>query len=125
MAEGASTATINSFLDWLRGTLYAATWKQLHIGAPGAAGTSNPASNTTRQQVSSYASASGASKASSAAQTWTSVPAAETYTKYSEWSASTSGTFELSGSVTSTAVNIGDTFTIPSGSDTTSMTAAS
>jgi hypothetical protein len=125
MAEGASTATANSILDWLYGTLYAQTWIQLHVGAPGSAGTANPAANTTRQQITSFAAASGGVKASSAAVTWTSVPAAETYSKQSNWTASTSGTFEDSGPVTASAVNIGDTFTIPSGQWTATLPTAS
>ncbi len=129
MAEGASTATINAFLDAMwGGTSYggnAAVWLQLHVGAPGAAGTANVAGNSTRQQVTTFAAASGSSKASSAAATWTSVSTAETYTKFAAFSASTSGTFINSGSVTASAVAIGDTFAIPSGSLTSSMTAAS
>lgn len=125
MAEGLPTAECNAVLDWLLGTHWTAWWIQLHVGAPGAAGTSNPASNTTRQQVTSYASAASASKASSAAVTWTSVPTAETYSKYSKWTASTAGSIEHTGSVTASPVSVGDTFTIPSGSETVALTAAS
>lgn len=129
MAEGASTATINGFLDAMwGGSSYggnAAVWIQLHTAAPGAAGTTAIAGNSTRQQVTTFAGASTAAKASSAAATWTSVSTAETYSKFSSWSASTAGTFICSGSVTASAVAIGDTFAIPSGSLTTSMTAAS
>jgi hypothetical protein len=125
MAEGLPTAGWNSILDWYLGTNFTAWWVQLHIGAPGAAGTTNPAGNTTRQQITSLASAASASKATSSALTWTSVSTAETYSKFSQKDASTAGNFEVSGSVTASAVSVGDTFTIPSGSLTYAGTAAS
>jgi hypothetical protein len=126
MAEGISTTDANSALDALYGgSINAAVYVQLHVGAPGSVGTANVAGNSTRQQITSFASAASGSKASSSALTWTSVSTAETYSKQSDWTASTSGTFISSGSVTASAVNIGDTFTIPSGSWTASLTTAS
>lgn len=121
MAEGWGATAANSTLD----TVCAAyNYIQLHTGAPGSVGTSNVASNTTRKII-TEASASGGSRASSADLTWTSVPAVETYTKFTRWTASSAGTFGFSGVVTANPVAIGDTFTIPSGSLTTSLTLAS
>lgn len=121
MAEGWGPTAANHALD-TECALY--TWVQLHTAAPGAAGTTAVASNSTRKQV-TEAAASGGSKASSADLVWTSVPAAETYSKFTRWTASTAGTFGLSGSVTANAVAIGDTFSIVSGQMTTSVTLAS
>ena len=121
MAEGLSTAAANSLLDSL-GTTY--TWVQLHTAAPGAAGTTSVATETTRKQV-TWASASGGSKASSAALTWTSIAGSQDATHFTVWSASTAGTFGFSGVITANAYTAGDTFTIPSGSLTASLVVAS
>jgi hypothetical protein len=92
-----------------------ATYVKLHIGDPGEAGTANPAANTTRQAA-SWAPASGGTIATDAALTWASVPAAETYTHVSVWDASTAGNHLWNGPLTVPYyVNVGDTFTIPSG----------
>lgn len=121
MADGWGSAAANSALDTI-GSTY--SWLQLHVGLPGAAGTSNVAGNTTRKQV-TWASASAGSKASSADLTWTSVSTSETYSHFTLWTASSAGTFGVSGSVTASAVTSGDTFTISSGSLTLSLTLAS
>jgi hypothetical protein len=121
MAEGWGSTAANSTLDTI-GAAY--TWVKLHTGAPGSAGTTNPATETTRKQV-TEAAASGGSKATSADLSWTSVAGSETYTKFTRWTASTAGTFGWSGTVTANAVTAGDTFTISSGSMTTSVTLAS
>lgn len=121
MAEGWGSTAANSTLD----TVCAAyPWVKLHNGAPGSAGTANAATETTRKQV-TEAAASAGSKASSADLVWTSVAGSEQYTKLTRWTASTAGTFGFSGTVTANAVVAGDTFTIPSGSMTTSVVLAS
>jgi hypothetical protein len=121
MAEGFSTAAANTALD-NQGTAY--PWVKLHVGAPGASGTSNAATETTRKQA-SWASASAASKATNADLVWTSVAGSEDFTHFSLWTASTAGTFGGSGTITANAVTAGDTFTIPSGSLTLSLSVAS
>ena len=121
MAEGWGPTAANSTLD----TVCAAyPWVKLHTGAPGAAGTSAAATETTRKQV-TESSASGGSRASSADLVWTNVAASEAYSKFTRWTASTAGTFGFSGTVTANAVTAGDTFTIASGSMTTSVVLAS
>ena len=89
---------------------------QLHVGAPGAAGTSNVAANTARRQGTFGAAASGGAISNTVDLEWTSVPNAETYTHVSFWSASSGGTFlgddDLSASA---AMQVGDTFRIPAG----------
>ena len=120
-----AAAVRNAMLEALgRNVAYqkAAFWVQLHTGAPGAAGTSNVAANTTRKQVTFAAAASG-SMSNSADVEWTSVPAAETYSHVSFWDASTAGTFEGDDDLSATATfAIGDTFRIASGQLTLSLT---
>lgn len=114
-----SDLVANSWLDAVaRATSYseAAVYVQLHLGDPGAAGTSNPAANTTRQQATFGAAASSRAISNTVAVEWTSVPNTETYSWISLWDASTSGNFlgrdDLSSSA---AVTAGDTFRIPIG----------
>lgn len=121
MAEGLSTAAANAALD-LHGSTY--TWIKLHVGAPGAAGTANAATETTRKQA-TWSSASGASKTTSAVLEWTNVAGAEDYTHWTAWTASTAGSFGFSGTITANAVAIGDTFTIPAGGLTITQPVAS
>jgi hypothetical protein len=128
MALGLAAASANSILDaYCRGNSYpgnAAFWIKLYIGDPGAAGTSNAAGNTTRQQSTFGSSPSGGSVANTAALTWTSVSNSETYTDIAAFTASTAGTFLGSGTMTANAVTIGDTFVIPIGSLTVSFPVA-
>lgn len=111
MAVGFNATTANTFLDGLDDD-----WVQLHIGDPGAAGTANPAGNTTRKAV-SWAAASGGAKTTDTAITWTTgeVVSSEDYTHATLWSESTGGTFVASGTVTANAVTAGDEFEIAIG----------
>lgn len=127
MATGMSTATCNSILDAVfNATAYsvATPYIQLHVGDPGAAGTSNVATETTRKAV-SMAAASGGAITSDAAITWTGVAGTEDFTHWTLWTASSGGTFIGSGTMTANAVTAGDTFTIPTGDLDVSLTAAS
>lgn len=109
----------NSFLNALcRNTSYAnaEVYVQLHIGDPGAAGTSNPAGETDRTQSTFGSVASGGAIANTVAIAWTSVSTSETYTHISLWTASAAGTFLGSAALTqSKVVNSGDNFSIPVG----------
>lgn len=121
MATGFSTAAANTHLD-NQGTAY--SWIKLHIGDPGSAGTSNPATETTRKQATWGSAASGA-KTTTADLVWTAVTGSEDYTHFSMWSASTAGNFGGSGTITANAVTTGDTFTIPAGDLDLSLSVAS
>lgn len=119
MSTGPSTSLANSFLDALcNATAYsvATPYLQLHTADPGAAGTTAVAGNATRKLVSFGAAASGAIS-NDAAITWTTgeVDTSEDYTHWSLWTASSAGTFLMSGTVTANAVTVGDEFTIPAG----------
>ena len=127
MATGLSSASCASILDALcNATSYSVSevWIKLHVGDPGAAGTSNAATETTRKQA-SFAAASGATITSDGALTWTNVAANEDYTHFTAWTASTAGTFLFSGTCTANAVELGDTFTVSIGDLDLSLTPAS
>lgn len=111
MAEGLSVAAANAALA----TLAAAyTWVQLHVGPPGANGTANVAAETDRVQV-TWSAPSSAAITNTGALVWSGVAGSEDYTHATVWSASSGGTFGMSGVVTANAVTAGDAFTIPTG----------
>jgi len=98
-------------------------YAQLHVGDPGAAGTSNPAVETDRQEVTFAAAASGAISNDNA-PSWVSVAGTEDFTHVSLWDDPTAGNFLMSGTITASAVAVGDTFTIAVGDiDTTLLVA--
>lgn len=121
MATGFGSAGANTALDALAA---AYPWIKLHIGDPGANGTANPATETTRKQA-SWNSSSGGSVSNSGALTWTSISGSEDATHFTAWSASSAGTFGFSGTITANAYTAGDTYTIASGALTASVTLAS
>lgn len=118
MALGFASAEADKVLNAFgNATAYTGTstpFVKLHVGSPGAAGTSNPAGNTSRQSL-SFGTSSGGTMLNDTALTWTSVSTSETYTFFSIWDASSSGNFLGSGTVTANAVTAGDTFTVAIG----------
>lgn len=118
MATGLAAAVANGFLDAIGNaanyTAPTANWVKLHVGDPGAAGATNPATETTRKQASFAAAASGAIT-TDAALTWTNVAGTEDYTFFSMHDAAAAGAFIGSGSVTANAVVAGDSFTVATG----------
>lgn len=121
MAEGWGPTAANHALD-TELALY--TWLKLHVGAPGAAGTSNAATETTRKQV-TWGAASGGAATSTGQLQWTNVAGSEDYTHATFWTASSAGTFGFSGTVTSNPVTAGDTFTVAIGDVDVAVTLAS
>jgi hypothetical protein len=128
MAEGLSVAQANAIIASLcRGQAYtppAAVWVKLHTGAPGAAGTSNAAGNTTRKQV-TFGTEVGGAGANTAQVLWSNVNTAEQYTKFTAWDASSAGNFLFSGSCTANAVAVGDNFSAEIGTLTFALGVAS
>jgi hypothetical protein len=127
MATGLSAYLANKFLDAVgNGTAYSAAniYIKLHTGNPGANGTANAATETTRKEV-TFASASAGAIASDAAVTWTNIAGSEDATYFTAWDNLSAGNFLFSGSITGNAYIAGDTYTIPSGSLTASLTVAS
>jgi hypothetical protein len=122
-----SAATANAVLDayWNQANITAPTaiWLQLHVGDPGANGTANVATETTRKDVTAvFAAASAGAVTSDTAVTWTSVAGTEDFTHWTLWSASSAGTFYWSGTITANPVVIGDTFTFNIGDLDVSIT---
>lgn len=127
MATGLSAYLANKFLDAVgNGTAYSAAnvYIKLHTGDPGANGTANAATETTRKEV-TFASASAGAIASDAAVTWTNIAGSQDATYFTAWDNLSAGNFLFSGSITGNAYIAGDTYTIPSGSLTASLTVAS
>ena len=127
MATGLSAYTANKVLDALgNATAFSVTdvYIKLHVGDPGANGTSNPATETTRKVV-TFAAASNGTIASDSAATWTNIAGSEDATHFTSWDNLTAGNFLFSGTVTSNPYTAGDTVTIASGSLTASLTVAS
>lgn len=118
MAEGFSSAIAAELLDaLLNSDAYDGPtniYGKLHTGAPGSAGTSNAATNTTRQEV-TFGAASGGAISNDNAPTWTSVAGTEDYTHISLWDHVSAGNFLMSGTITANAVTAGDTFVLPVG----------
>jgi len=127
MATGLSAYLCNSWLDALgNNTSYAVTqvYVKLHVGDPGANGTSNAATETTRKAV-SFAAASTGSIASDADITWTNIAGSQDATHFTCWDSLTTGNFLFSGTITANAYTAGDTVTIASGNLSASLTVAS
>ena len=127
MATGISSYMANKWLDAMgNNTSFAVTtaYIKLHVGDPGANGTANAATETTRKVVSFAASSSG-SLASDAAITWTNIAGSQDATYFTAWDSLTTGNFLFSGTITGNPYTAGDTYTIPSGSLTVSLTVAS
>lgn len=102
MADGLSVANADAALSTIIGSW---NYEQLHTGAPGAAGTANVSSVTTREAI-TWGTPAGGSVSASDTPTWASWAGTngEVVTDTSAWSAATAGTFEgsepLSASVT-------------------------
>lgn len=127
MATGMSAYLANSLLNALgNNTAYAVTnvYVKLHVGDPGAAGTANAATETTRKAV-SFAGASTGSIASDADVTWTNISGSQDATFFTAWDSLTTGNFLFSGTITGNPYTAGDTYTISAGSFVTSLTVAS
>ena len=127
MATGISSYLAGAWLDALgNNTSFAVTtvYVKLHVGDPGANGTSNAATETTRKAA-SFAAASAGALASDADITWTNIAGSQDATHFTAWDNATTGNFLFSGTITANAYTAGDTFTISSGSLTVSLTLAS
>ncbi len=108
MATGMLAAAANTAGDAMVAVY---TWVKLHVGDPGAAGTSNPATETTRKQATWRSFASGATSQSNALS-WTNVAGTEDFTHFSVLTLSSGGTVGFTGTITANAVVAGDTFTV-------------
>lgn len=127
MPTGLSSYSGNAFLNALgNATSFSVTdvFIKLHIGDPGANGTANAATETTRKSA-SFAAASAGSMASDASLTWTNIAGSQDATHFTAWDNVSAGNFLFSGTINGNAYTAGDTYVIPSGSLTVSLTLAS
>lgn len=127
MAVGISSYLANEWLDAVGNAdsfSVATVYVSLAVGDPGANGTSNAATETTRKSV-SFAAASSGSMASDAAVTWTNIAGSQDATHFAAWDAASGGNFLFSGTITANPYTAGDTYTISSGNLTVSLTLAS
>ena len=127
MATGVSSYLANAWLDAVGNNTsfaVATVYVKLHVGDPGANGTSNAATETTRKAA-SFAAASTGSIASDAAITWTNIAGSQDATHFTAWDNISAGNLLFSGTITANAYTAGDTFTISSGALTVSLTLAS
>lgn len=110
----------NKMLDaWAGRGAYSANtavYVQLHTADPGGSGTTAIATNSTRKAVTFGTAATAGAISNTADIAWSSVPATETYTHISLWTASSGGTFIGSDDLnTSASVSAGATFGIQIG----------
>jgi len=118
MALGLSPATANGLLNAIcRATAYSApaVYVQLHIADPGAAGTANQATETSRKQVTFGSVAAGGSISNTAVVTWTGIAGSQDASHYSLWDAAAAGNFLGSGIITANAYTAGDTYNMAIG----------
>jgi hypothetical protein len=129
MATGLAASLANALLDAIGNatnvTAATAFCVKLHIGDPGAAGTSNPAGETTRKSV-SMGAASGGIMSNDAAVSWTSYPnSTDDITHVSFWDHITAGVFLGSDAIAVTrSPDTGDTVTLSIGELDLSLTVA-
>lgn len=115
-ADASKNQMLDAYVGRTTYTANAAFYAKLHTGSPGSAGTTNAATETTRQAVTFGAAAASGAISNTAAVTWTSVSTTETITHISFWTASSGGTFLGSDDLPSSkALTAGDTLTIAIG----------
>jgi hypothetical protein len=114
MAVGHSAAEAAKIVSTGSNTALDGSYIKLHTGDPGAAGTANAATETTRKQI-SLGTPSGGVVTNDTAITWTSIAGSEDATHFSLWTAATAGTFLFSGTITAAAYTAGDTYEIAIG----------
>ena len=127
MATGLSAYLCNSFLNALGNATsfsVAVPYIKLHTGDPGAAGTANPATETTRKSI-SFGAASAGAITSDADISWTNISGSQDATHFTAWDGLTVGNFLFSGNITANPYTAGDTYTITSGNLSASLTVAS
>lgn len=99
----------------LNGTAIPATlYVKLHTGNPGAAGTANAATETTRKSFTRSTSTTGTNSNAADIQ-WTSIAGSEDATHFTAWDASSAGNCWIVGTITANAYTAGDTYVIAAG----------
>lgn len=129
MPDGTAGGVVDNLLGLiLNGAAFAgfpATFVQLHVGAPGATGTNNPAGNNVRQPAGAFTRISAGSWQNAASVNWTNVSTSETYTHFSLWNQVSGGTFIQSGAIATSAITAAENFQIAAGGITVGSPVAS
>lgn len=118
MAVGVANGILGAWAGVATYTAPAAFYLQMHTGDPGTAGTTSPATDTTRKLVTFGSAAASGAVASTAAFSWTGITATgtESISWFSFWSASTGGTFlGRDDLATARSVTTGDGLDVASG----------
>ena len=92
---------------------------QLHVGAPGAAGTANQATETTRQSITVGAANTAGVRSNTNTGSWTAITvsaSSETLSHFTAWTSASAGSFCVAQQqlTTSRIVQSGDTITFAS-----------
>jgi hypothetical protein len=127
MAHGIGSYLGNAWLNALgNNTSFAVAqvYVKLHVGDPGADGTENPATETTRKAV-SFGVASAGVLTSDDDVTWTNIAGSQDANHFTAWDNLSAGNFLFSGTIQANPYDAGDTYTIDSGNLTASLTLAS
>jgi hypothetical protein len=127
MAHGIGAYLGNAWLNALGNNTsfaIAQVYVKLHVGDPGANGTANPATETTRKAV-SFGVASAGVLTSDDDVTWTNIAGSEDANHFTAWDSLTAGNFLFSGTITANPYDAGDTYAIDAGNLTASLTLAS
>jgi hypothetical protein len=127
MATGFSSYLADNLLDAFgNATAFsvANVYVQLHVGDPGAAGTANVATETTRQSA-SFSAASAGVLTTDAALNWVNILGSQDATFFSVFDSATAGNFLFSGTIAGNPYTAGDTYTIEAGSLTATLSIAS
>lgn len=118
MADGLANAIVNTLLNDFAAV---ATNVQLHTGAPGAAGTSNVSSVTTRPAITWASASAGVLASTGTAPLWASWAGTngEVVSDISYWNAGSGGTFQGSVQLSvSATMATGDSLTLSAASVT-------
>jgi len=128
MATGLTSYGANKTLDAMGNNVSFAVaqgYVKLHIGSPGAAGTTNAAAETTRKAC-GFASAASGSMVSDAQMQWAVITGSETATHFSFWDDVAAGNCLFTGVITPSVPYLaGQTVTVAIGACTVSLTLAS
>ena len=127
MATGISTYLANAWLNALgNATSFSVgqCYIKLHTADPGVNGTNSPSLETTRKAV-SFANSTTGFLISDVDITWSNIVGSQDSSHFSLWDSLSAGNFLGSGIISANAYFGGDTYIIPAGSMTLSLTVAS
>jgi hypothetical protein len=102
-------------------------WIKLHVGEPGAAGTTNGATETIRKQATFAATGTDGIFENTGALSWTTIAGSQDADRFTAWSLDHPSTaaFGFSGTITANAYVAGDTYEVAIGALVVSVTLAS